>query len=991
MSISLFANSQLVKFVKTTNYSAYQNFNSYNIRKIISDKYGFTWIATQDGLYKFDGKAFDFFSNNSIPGKKLSGTDIHDILLTDDEKLLILSGGSSIDALNLKTSKVSHVITLPLKDENEWNIKFFNFFNTLWIGTFSGLKQFNTSTKNINTNIFVPQSTNGKSIEANFIKKDKQNNIWVGYNGFGIVIYNPNSNDTIRTIPLKSLGIDKTIKDFRFNDLCFANDTSACIASTKGLRKIEFNKKYNINLDNSICKYESQLNSVNIECLGLDSKGNIYVGSSIGFYKCNNNLTKFTILKDAKNGKNDDLFMAILSVYIDSKDNIWAGCKEGLAFIKSNDVPFESYYYNSVSNEQNDKLAHVHSLAVYDDQNIFAGLRNGLAIINRQLKNFKVYDKENLYHHIFRSFDGTTIVSRSTGLFSFFRNEFQHLAKKYPEFKGYDNFSINSHLNIGDSIFVLGTENDKGILIWNYIKHNVKNINTKSKPTSIGSDIVNKVYHDINNNVWVLSDNNISILDKNFNKSKFLNFKDNQGITIGPLFALAEAKKFYWLTAYGFGLLQLDSSGKLLKIYNTKDGLCDEGVYEIYSVGDTSLVITTNKGLSVFNIHSKKFLTFYEANGLHSSAFEEACGLQKNGLIYAGGVNGFTIIDPSKIHANNSPPKLYFTHITIETQTGKIDSTNIEIKKINLPNNIMQSIIYFSGINWSNPERTTFSWRILENGKKWSDSSTQNYISLLPLPPGTYHLQVKAANEDGVWSEPKELILVFLPKWYQTWWFYLLIVLTVSAILYALYRYRINQIKKQHEIRKNIATDLHDDLGSTLNSVKVFTNLAISGVKQEESLQQVKDNLTEATMSLRDMIWVLDDSLDTIDELITRLKQFAIPVASASNIEAIIKADSEVNNRQLTKEEKRNLFLICKEAINNSIKYSGASQIDIGITASGKKIQIVVADNGKGFDVDTVKKGYGLKNMQYRAGQIKYSIQLSSIINSGTQIKIMPL
>jgi signal transduction histidine kinase len=307
-----------------------------------------------------------------------------------------------------------------------------------------------------------------------------------------------------------------------------------------------------------------------------------------------------------------------------------------------------------------------------------------------------------------------------------------------------------------------------------------------------------------------------------------------------------------------------------------------------------------------------------------------------------------------------------------------------------VPNNATQTTVYFSGINYANPERTTFAYRIKEQSEAWINLNLQNFVSLIGFYPRTYHIQVKAANEDGVWSEPKELILIFLPKWYQTWWFYSLIALTVAAILYALYRYRIAQIKKQHEIRKNIATDLHDDLGSTLNSVKVFTNLAISGVKQEESLQQVKDNLTEATMSLRDMIWVLDDSLDTVDELITRLKQFAIPVAAASNIAAIIKADSEVNSRQLTKEEKRNLFLICKEAINNSIKYSGASGIDFTITASGKKIQIAVADNGKGFNVNEVKKGYGLKNMQYRAGQIKYKVTLISSPGNGTQITILP-
>jgi len=144
-------------------------------------------------------------------------------------------------------------------------------------------------------------------------------------------------------------------------------------------------------------------------------------------------------------------------------------------------------------------------------------------------------------------------------------------------------------------------------------------------------------------------------------------------------------------------------------------------------------------------------------------------------------------------------------------------------------------------------------------------------------------------------------------------------------------------------------------------------------------------------MGLRDMIWVLDDSLDTVDELVNRLKQYAIPVAAASKIEANIKADSKVNNRQLTKEEKRNLFLICKEAINNSIKYSGASQVDVVITASGKNIQIVVADNGKGFNVDEVEKGYGLKNMQYRAEQIKYRVVLTSGPGKGTQVILEPV
>ena len=314
----------------------------------------------------------------------------------------------------------------------------------------------------------------------------------------------------------------------------------------------------------------------------------------------------------------------------------------------------------------------------------------------------------------------------------------------------------------------------------------------------------------------------------------------------------------------------------------------------------------------------------------------------------------------------------------------------MELKKISIPNHTLQTTITFCGLNYGNPESITYSYRIKEQNEGWSLPSHKNNITLIGLSPGTYHLQVKAANEDGVWSEPKELVLEFLPKWYQTWWFKLLIFLTTAGIIYAFYRYRIAQIKKQHEIRKNIATDLHDDLGSTLNSVKVFTNLAIRGVNQDESLQQIKDNLSEATSGLRDMIWVLDDSLDTVDELITRLKQFAIPVATASNIETDIFAEKSITNLQLTKEEKRNLFLVCKEAINNSIKYSGASHINISILPAGKKIKIAIADNGKGFDADQVKKGYGLKNMQYRAGQVKYTTTITSAPGKGTQVEIKP-
>jgi hypothetical protein len=383
--------------------------------------------------------------------------------------------------------------------------------------------------------------------------------------------------------------------------------------------------------------------------------------------------------------------------------------------------------------------------------------------------------------------------------------------------------------------------------------------------------------------------------------------------------------------------------------------------------------------------------SYLEDFGLQSNSFEQFCGARYNEKIILGGINGLTIIDPGKLKPNYNYPRLFINRIVVETEKNRSDSFNLMFFDCKIPTNALQTTIYFSGINFSSPEHTTFWYRITNRSKEWINLNTQNFVTLIGLPPDTYHLEIKAANEDGIWSEPKELILIFEPKWYQTWQFRLFVILCTAALIYAFFRYRLSQIKKQHEIRRNIANDLHDDLGSTLNSVKIFTNLAISGVKQEENLQQVKENLHEATMGLRDMLWVLDDSLDTVDELVTRLKQFAIPVANASNMQVEILSGPGVNDRKLTKEEKRNLFLICKEAVNNAVKYSGASLVTISITPAGKKIQILISDNGKGFDITEVKKGYGLKNMEYRAGQVNYSIKLTSSMKQGTQISIHPI
>jgi two-component sensor histidine kinase len=773
-----------------------------------------------------------------------------------------------------------------------------------------------------------------------------------------------------------------------FNSMFFTGNNEALIATNAGLRKLKFDKNYNFQINNQPCEKAPFLNSMSIEDVRTNMAGDVYIAGAKNLYKFDRLLLNYTILQEPQSQTGGEWLSNVLQVYEDNQNNLWLGCQQGLAFISKHKTPFQAFYQDKVTKNN---LEHVMSIWKSKSDSLLVGLQNGLALINKNTGHFAISNLGYTFHHIFEDPFGQIHVSRSDGMFIYQKGKLTRVNQIYPEFTPYVSSRLNSHVFFSDSIIILGTEDNSGVLVWNFLNHQIIKIDERHKKIPLASGIVNTIFLDKKKNLWVLSDNTINIISENFATSTVLKLYDSINKQFaGLFFDMCESNKYYWIASYGTGIIQLDSSLKVKQIYNTADGLTNDGVYQIYPY-ENNIIITTNNGLTQLNLKTRKFQKYYQKDGLHSNGFEEAAGMMKDGLIYAGGIKGFTTIDPELFSGNDLPPKLYIDQVILETTRGKIDTSNLYFQSFTIPNNTLQTNIYFSALNYNNPTRTTYAYRIIGKSKDWIDLSTFNFVTLVSQPPGTYHLQVKAANEDGVWSEPKELILIFEPKWYQTWWFYLLIALTIAGILYALYRYRISQIKKQHEIRKNIATDLHDDLGSTLNSVKVFTNLAISGVKQEESLQQVKDNLTEATMSLRDMIWVLDDSLDTVDELITRLKQFAVPVATASNIETIIKADSEVNSRQLTKEEKRNLFLICKEAINNSIKYAGATQINVDITPSAKKIKIVVADNGKGFNVDEVKKGYGLKNMQYRAGQIRFKVVLKSLPNQGTNIIILPL
>lgn len=969
-------------------YSQKQGLSSPNIHKIIQDKYGFIWVATQDGLNRFDGREFIKY-NLGLPAKKqLFSSDVRDIVLQENGDLIwAINNNGGVNGIELLTGNI--VYTIPYNYEGgqtKWRICAVAVHNKIFIASSHGLELFDCGERVFVKPAALPHLGFLASADIRWIDYDPSGNLIIAVLNQGVFVVNPSTLLVKRKYLHDTNGQDTD----EFWPLCGAGfDNNYYLGTKKGVYKLNLENDRGEDTVSRMLNQATELAISNeVNCLTVIDKDKLLIGS--------NQLKVFNTtekqLETISPSFSDALSMLnnTTATFIDKQGNLWIGSKEGLCVLKKSKPVFKAYKNDEALFKK--KLGHVYAICKYKKSVFLVGTIDGLFEIDQHNQLKQILNK-GLVQNICRLDSNIVFFSGNAGIKIYDNSNVYEINQKFPELMPYRKWQINSIVNLNDTITIIGTESNSGVLIWNRKSRTVTNY-SENQPGkfNLSSKIVNSIFLTKSRQVIVLSDYLLSIFDPQNEQFTSFTLTDKKGTQpLGVFMQMAETSNNYWLTAYGYGLIKLDKQFNFIKKFSFGEKFTNTGLYAIFNYKDSLLIITSNYGISAFDIKTERVENYSEEDGINNNTFEEASSDTGTNMFYAGGVNGFTEILPGNMVLNNTAPYFFFTKIEAENNKGIfLDTFNLNPLRYSFSSTTLQAKIYFTGIEYNNPARVTYKYRILENSKEWIDNGNENFVPFIATGPGTYHLQVKAANEDGIWSEPRELILEFLPKWYQTWWFYFLIAFTIAAVLYSLYRYRISQIKKQHTIRKNIATDLHDDLGSTLNSVKVFTNLAISGVKQQESLQQIKNNLNEATMGLRDMIWVLDDSLDTVDELVNRLRQFVLPVAEASNIAVQITADNDVNSRQLTKEEKRNLFLVCKEVINNSIKYSGAATITLFIKTAGKKIEIVIADNGKGFDEATVKKGYGLKNMHYRAGQVKYKVQLLSSPGTGTTVRIFP-
>jgi ligand-binding sensor domain-containing protein/two-component sensor histidine kinase len=971
-----------VQHINFRHYSLSNGLSSYKVVKVLQDRYGFMWIATQDGLNRFDGKDIIIY-NKSAPEKHLLvGSDITDMVEDTTRNMLwLITSYGGLNGIDMVTGAVRISISDSAnRFSDPWLRTIVQSGDELWIGTYNNITVYNIRENKIVKLNTVPGSQPAKAgYDINLFYKDEFNRIWT-FSNYGVAVYSSADHRLLFSRPVSDIGLPEEYVFKRMNSCLQLSAGEILLATYKGIKRIRYDQSgiKNITDEKINGAYEKE-----IRCITKDRDGNLWYATEAGLFIKNYGSKDVSMVEDVNQSDRKKWTSSVNDIYFDRNENLWLGTLQGFALATRTRSPFLNFFQSADLKTKIDRVTYTYP---YNDSLELICAYDGMYRVENSSKKIERL-KQGTFWFIDRHLDGRLLVGADNRFYIFsMPNQFTGIEKVYPELSPISDETINSAVYWKDSLVFLGSEKGNGVFVWDIKNRSLTNLNNKaSLPLKDG--IVNNIYKDKKNRVWILSDNSFAIYEPSGNQlqnHELIHPETNRPLTF--FFDMGEATGYYWLTSYGSGLIQLDDSLGIQKIISTGNGMSNAGLYNVFIVNDSTLLTTSNKGLSKVNSLTLKVTNYFESDGLHSNAFEESSGVAYNGKIYAGGPDGFTIIDPSLITTNHHPPVLHINRVIIETKKGRNEISDLFLESVIFPRNILQATVYFSGINYFNPELTTYRYRIIGQHNEWINLGTQNFINLTGMKPDTYTLQVQAYNEEGLPSAIKEVTIIFLPKWYQSWWFRIGIGMLITGIVFSFYRIRISQLKKEKEIRSHLASDLHDDLGSTLNSVKVYANMAIVEQENKKYLEKVKESTQEAITGVRDIIWVLDDKKDNIDHLVNRITTFAGPLCEAAHIDFKKTVEDGLLSCKLGKEEKRNLYMIIKEAINNSVKYAESKTISLLIENTSNKLTFTVADDGKGFEHSAMQEGNGLKNIITRAGEIGYSPVIDSSPGKGTSV-----
>ncbi len=438
----------------------------------------------------------------------------------------------------------------------------------------------------------------------------------------------------------------------------------------------------------------------------------------------------------------------------------------------------------------------------------------------------------------------------------------------------------------------------------------------------------------------------------------------------------------------------------------------DRGIYRIDKAELNSMAAGLAKTVQPVTYTEANGLPVQETNGQKSPP--TVCKT-RDGKLWFPTIKGVIVIDPQRLPDNTNPPPVVIEQVRANGQVIFNDGESTDSHsypgrsnvhpgtlRLRLPPGSAQVLeIQYTANTFIAPEASRFKYRMNGQDADWIDAGNRRSAYYTNLRPGDYRFHVIAANSHGVWNETGAALGFSVePYFHQTLAFKLGCALAVMLLSLGAYRWRMSELRKAQRLeqqaalaeeRSRLAKDLHDGLGANLTHLTLLADRA--GQEPSESLaQRIRDlaaTSREATRSLKDFLWTTQPVDETLEGLTTRICQHAEDFLRASKIACRFDLPEELPSHPLPANVRLNLFLTAKEALHNLVKYSAATEARIQVVLEQGTFIIVIADNGRGFDLGAARdQGRGLGNMASRVREIGGQFTLDSAPGRGTTIRI---
>ncbi|MBU0711674.1 hypothetical protein KJ762_03165 [bacterium] len=987
-----------------------EGLSNNSINNVLQTNDGYLWIATKDGLNRFDGNHFKIFNHNPTDSASLPENYVMSLFESRDGAFWIGTWGGGLCHFD-PDYELFMRCDAPDKNDDYVQSIIEDHHGFIWYGTTTGgLNKLDPKTHQVTS--FNTKSNRIKGFPADnitSIAEDKQYILWLGTIGKGLIKFNPGSGEFEQFIhdPNNINSIANNSIQFVYND----SNKVLYLSTESGIDCFDLNTR-RITHHPGVPSNQKLLLTTPIRQIIRDRQSRIWAGSYeyhglFQFINKKNGGTRFTHFEREDDNPNSLISNRIRCIYQDSRNNIWIGTEDGLNKLPAV-KPFIQYRYLPV--RKTSLGGRVVSSIVEGKNNVlWIGLGGGgfdrIDKTTNTITHFK-HDPNN--SNSLTEDDVVTIYedrygilwigTRNGGL-----NRYDPQTGKYKHFIYDPNIptSIRSNwvqhiLETRDSLFLIGTNEALQVLDRKSESFEVYSPDVGPDSESFHTNIqTNALFEDKEGNLWIGTwlDGLMRYDPESKKVYHYLpDLKNPFSLSTNKITTIyQDSKGFIWIGTHSGGLNKFDKKTGEFSIYTTRNGLPNDVVFGVLEDSRNNLWISTMKGLVKFNPNTEKFRTYDETDGIIHNQFNwRACYKNCSGIMYFGGINGFISFHPDDIKLDTIPPPVVITSFKIFDKEAVLHQSLRSVSVITLPHNQNFLIIEFMALDIAPKNKHSYSYILKGIDPYWVDSSTKSTATYTDIRPGSYTFQVKACNVDRIWSKPISLSIIILPPWWMTWWSKLLIAAIVIILSYAIYKYRVHQLLEIHRIRLNISSDLHDEIGSNLSSINVESRMLLERAEMSESereqLKDISNTAKETIDAIRDIIWFINPKNTSSEDVIFKMKETAARLLAG--IHWTFNTSQGIRLDQLRLEVRRSVFLIYKEALTNVLRHSSATHCNIQINANSNNIELLIKDDGIGFKVNETNENTGLNSIRRRAEKINAVLEITSKEGKGAQINL---